>query len=324
MTPAPSVPVRLERRRPSRRPSCVRTLAAAAALAAFPPSAGADEPRPLRFGFTSEVFVEVNENDARASLKIWAQTLGREQGIPVDIDLPILAGTASLREALANGQVDAATMTAIEYRAVRESVPLDSIILGRMNGEFTEEYLLLVHRDDPAAAVADLRGRSLSLQHGSRTCLASIWLDTLLLDAGLGPTGAFWGSVTRAAKLTRVVLPVFFRQADACVVTRRGFDTMSELNPQVGRQLRILATSPAVVPVIFALRSDVISPLRDRLLENITKVGGTPTGRQTLALFQTDTMEVRPVSDLAATLDLLDRHARLRRGAGLAPAPASP
>ncbi|MCK7505548.1 MAG: phosphate/phosphite/phosphonate ABC transporter substrate-binding protein [Desulfobacterales bacterium] len=34
-----------------------------------------------------------------------------------------------------------------------------------------------------------------------------------------------------------------FRQADACVVGRNSYETMVELNPQVGRELKVVASS---------------------------------------------------------------------------------
>ena len=49
---------------------------------------------------------------------------------------------------------------------------------------------------------------------------------------------------------------MFFRQADACIITRHGFDVMGELNPQVKRQLRVLAASKPMVAnvVLFPAR----------------------------------------------------------------------
>ena len=38
----------------------------------------------LRLGFTSSVFVGVNENDARAAMKIWTQAILKEHGILAD------------------------------------------------------------------------------------------------------------------------------------------------------------------------------------------------------------------------------------------------
>ena len=38
----------------------------------------------FRIGVSSATFTEVNENDAKAGMKVWAQTLLRERGLPVE------------------------------------------------------------------------------------------------------------------------------------------------------------------------------------------------------------------------------------------------
>jgi len=276
----------------------------------------AGEPAALRFGFSSQVFGEVNENDARAALKVWSLAMSAERGVPIDPAMQILNGAEAIQAALLGRTIDMLTMTAAEFWAVRRVAPLGPIFIGRTHGETSEEYLLLVHHDNPAARLADFRGRSVAVLQGSRATLAAIWMETLLLEEHLGTAGTFWGRIERAGKLSRIVLPVFFQQVDACVVTREGFRTMSELNPQVGRQLRILAQSPAVVPTVFCFRGDLVSPYRDKLISGIAQIADTPAGRQTLALFQSDQIEVRPVAEMDTACALLDRHQRLLAEAG--------
>ena len=105
----------------------------------------------------------------------------------------------------------------------------------------------------------------------SRASLAPVWSETILAREGLGSASGFYGQITTASKISQAVLPVFFRQLDACVVTRSGFETMVELNPQVGRQLKVLASSPPVVPVVFCFRASYDSPIRAKVLEEIAQ-----------------------------------------------------
>ena len=287
------------------------------------PLVGAAEPAPLRFGFAADAFVQVNENDARAALKVWAQTLGAERGIPVDPNLDILADTRAIKAAFQAGRVDAVTMLTEQFWALRREVAFGSLILGRTRGETTEVYLLLVHRDLAAARLAELRGKSITILDGARGSLAAVWAETLLLEGNLGSADSFWGKSARLNKISRVVLPVFFKQVDACVVTRDGFRTMCELNPQLGIQLRMVAQSPAFVPAVFCFRDELVSAYRDRLVAEIGDVAGTVAGRQTLTLFQSEQLVARPMSDLDASCALLDRHQRLLRERGTSNAPPS-
>ena len=282
----------------------------------------AAEPAALRFGISARSFADVNESDARAAMKAWAQTVATERGVSVDPALLFLTGVEAIQDAMLTRKIDGMAMPTMEYWAMHRAITIRPLlILGLRNGKATEDYLLLVHRDTPAPGLANLRGRSLAIAGDARVSLAAAWLETLLLEAGLGPLETFFGKHSFAFKQSRVVLPVFFRQTDACVVTREGFRLLCELNPQLGQQLRIIAESPAYLPSLFCFRGDLDFPHFEKIYDGLDAVTTTAAGRQTLALFQTDQVAARPASDADATLALLDRHQRLMaESAATAPA----
>jgi len=51
----------------------------------------------------------------------------------------------------------------------------------------------------------------------------------------------FARKIVRNSMVANTVLPVFFRLTDACVVRRRSINTMKEVNPQVGKQLKVIS-----------------------------------------------------------------------------------
>jgi phosphonate transport system substrate-binding protein len=278
---------------------------------------------PFRVAFSTSMFAEVNENDARAAVKIWGQTVAKERGIPTEAETRVLKGITELRQALRAGLVDGVAMTTVEYAQLKDEVRFDPIFVTVNAGRATEEYVLLVHEASKMSSLADLRGRRLGFHSNPRACLAQPWLDTLLVRNGFKPAAEFAGTITQNSKLPRAVLPVFFRQSDACVVTRSGFETMCELNPQLAQQLKVIATSPEVIPGLFCFRADYRPPFRDQLLANVCELHRNPAGQQMLTLFLSERIEERPASCLSATLELLAEHARLcGPGAETAIAPA--
>jgi ABC-type phosphate/phosphonate transport system substrate-binding protein len=298
-------------------------LAALGLRPSAPAAAASGEERsptaPVRFAFSSRMFVDVNENDARAAMKVWGQTVSVERGIPLDPVFQIFVGTGAIATAIRGRLVDAITLPTDEYWELRNEVPLGSIVIGSKGGESTEQYVLLVRGDSGIQRLADLRGHSLVIYQNPLTSLAPAWLETELLQHQLGLTEQFWGRITESAKLLRAILPVFFHQADACLVTLKGFETMAELNPQIGRQLQVLAKSEAVVPNLFCFRGDYRSPYREKILQEISRLGETTAGQQTLALFQTDRLFPGDPASLAGAFALLDLHRRLRAAALKAP-----
>lgn len=280
-------------------------------LSADSSSAGSPDTQ-FRVGFSKSMFIQFNENDVKASMKAWAQILLNERGIPMDPDISVLNNAEEITRALRGRLVDAISLITDEYWALEKEMRSTHVVVGLYDGEFTEEYVLLVHQESGFERIEDLQGRNINFLTNQRMSLASIWLDTVLAKDGMEPLSRHFGRIMQLSKLPGVILPVFFRQTDACVVTRRAFKTMSELNPQVGQRLKVIATSPELVPAAFFFRGDFSPSLRDRVLMEFDKMHTSPAGQQALNIYQSDRLSVEPISVLNSAFELLEDHKRLR------------
>jgi len=107
-------------------------------------------------------------------------------------------------------------------------------------------------------------------------------------------------------------LPVFFGQADACVTSRRGFETMCELNPQVGRDLVTLASSPPLTVSFYIFRKNYRNSEREKVIKAISSLRRSPGGQELATLFQFEELAVKDAECLTSALNLLDRADRVR------------
>ncbi|TVQ96015.1 MAG: hypothetical protein EA399_16645 [Desulfovibrionales bacterium] len=274
-----------------------------------------ENPPPFRIGFTSAMFTDVNENDVRAAIRIWGEQLARARNVPVDPDPLLFRNMEEMHLALAQGRVDAVGILTLEYHRLRRDYSFSPLFLTYQAGGVTEEYLVLAHRDGPVKTLADLDGRRLAVHDNPRVSLAPLWLDTLLHHQGLSPASRLAGRIETSTRLSQVLLPVFFRQMDACLVTRNGYAVMSELNPQLADQLNILAESPAVVPAFFAFRSDYQSLSKADVIAGLNELKNTSAGSQVLTLFQSEDIAEYPASILDSALELIETHELLVREA---------
>ncbi len=267
--------------------------------------------RPFRLGFTSSMFTEVNESDARAAMKVWIMTVAQERHIPVDPEPRLLRTVEEAAAAIRSDLVDGVGVVTPEYERLCQETKFDRFAVGSRGGSITDEYVLVVRPDSGRERLDQLQGCSLNVLQNPRMSLALVWLDTILLEGRAKRSIEFFGRVTTANKASRVALPVFFRQADACLMNRRSYELMGELNPQLHQQLRILAASPPFVASFFAFRADYVSPHRSQMLEEMARLDQSPAGQQILALTQADRIEDRPGSCLDNALALLAKHHRL-------------
>ncbi len=272
-----------------------------------------NNPKSIRIGISQGTWSGVKNNDAIAAIKAWAKTVMGEYGITINVEAMFFESNQGMAASMKNGQIDAVSIAADEFLALDPKVKPDTVFMSVRNKSFSERYVILVHRNSGIDAVGDLGGRKVLLHKSPRTCLAPQWLDTLLASHSMGLADQVSGNTTRVENPSKAVLQVFFRNADACLVTSNVFDMVSELNPQLRKELRILASSPDVIPNLFFFRAGYTSDVKDKLEAALVALHQTPAGQQVLTVFQCDSMEKRPSSCLEGTRRMLAEYDRLRQ-----------
>jgi ABC-type phosphate/phosphonate transport system substrate-binding protein len=302
---------------PARRRALARVLAflAVAALPGINFAQSPAAPDQFRLAFTGTMMSGVNDNDGKAALKAWAASILTPAGIAVET-LPSVLDSESMIRAFQAGRIDGAAMITGEYLALSRRIPTAHLFVGSRDGELNETYLLLVSEGSSARRLADLRGSRLTTWEHARMSLAWPWLAVLLSRSGLARPEEFFGSITPRQKPNNAVLPVFFGTADTCIVTRRGFEGMIELNPQVGKRLRVLAESPPVIPSVFCFRASFNPPWMEKLLRAIRDVHKTPAGMQIITMYQFGHLEERSADVLQSARALMDEYTRAIPGGG--------
>lgn len=298
-------------------------LALAAALAApVPGMKGADVPESTVARFRIAVSLrtvgeQVNENDARIALRVWANAVSRQSGMAIEYPPGVVSSSEDLWRLIRHKALDGFGIMTEEYKEVAAYVDRSDILVDDVWLGGGEQYVVLVHSASGLKRVEDLRGRSLLVENTTRAGLAMPWLETVLAAANLPRASRYFIRMSGDSKPSRVVLPVFFRQSDACLVTSRTFAVMCELNPQLGRQMRPLLTSPQLVTSFMAFHRDCPPARKDRLIWALTHLQETAYGRQALTFFQVRRLVVANGSVVDRSLELLDAHQRLQtKGAG--------
>ena len=292
----------------------MRRLLLAAGLATAAPRMHADPPA-LRFGISQKLLVGVNLSDARAAFVLWSHEILASIGFHL-VNQEFILPSERLQSGLRAGTLDFVVLTIPEFRKVRAYVDTSQIISDQSGGE---ELLLLVKDAGPMKTLTDLRDRTLLIHDHAWTNMASEWLTVSLARESLPDPESLFRQITRSPKLSQVVLPVFFGQADACITSRRSFATMTELNPQLSKQLRPLAVSPRLVAALVACRKDYPAALRQKLVGRILDLRSDASTRQMLTLFQSATYKSWGEDLIQPTLALLDTYDKQQASKGVRP-----
>jgi ABC-type phosphate/phosphonate transport system substrate-binding protein len=118
-------------------------------------------------------------------------------------------------------------------------------------------------------------------------------------------------------KRSQAVMALFFRQVEAAIEPRSAFETAVELNPQIGREIKVLARSPRLLPGLACIRRSVDHNLRRRYVEQATRLHEQTTFRQTFLVLRVTRLVPWDPRFLDTARALTARHEALRRKAGL-------
>jgi phosphonate transport system substrate-binding protein len=261
----------------------------------------------IRFGLSESLVYGVNINDARATMVVWIKRISDDIKLDIDFDPRVFDTTEQLQKKIRAGAVDAVVMSVLEYRPVAQF--LDTTQLVTETGGADLRYVLLVPVQGGPQHFKELQGKRLTLLDGRIANLVPYWLRTL---TGTEPPERFFASITPGLKASQVILPVFFGKADACITTSRSFQTMSEMNPQVGKRLRVLETSPELVGTFYIFRKGFQGARRERVTAQLLNLKNSPSGRQMMTLFQFSDLRVRDFSCLNETLRMIEAAERLQ------------
>ena len=197
--------------------------------------------------------------------------------------------TAAFAAAFREGRLHLATLDTWQFLELEREPNLRPYFVAAANGQVGRKYLVVVRKGKGIRTPADLRGLSVLCLESIRNNVCRSWLETVLPDDPASPASAFFDTFEIVAKPTTAVLPVFFGQKPACIVDETGFNLMKELNPQVGLELEVIATSPRFTDTVICLGEQPWTGPPEAKADTVramTDLAADAAGRQVLALFK--------------------------------------
>ncbi|MBA4366998.1 MAG: hypothetical protein C0403_05095 [Desulfobacterium sp.] len=248
------------------------------------PDSGQTEKRKIfRNGIIADAFSGVNQNDARIALNILlAKQLKTEYKTETVIYPDIHAAIQDIK----NGKLDLLTLPTMDYILARDQIQMKPEMISGVGPEKEQSYILLVNEGSNIKSLSQLNNKNLIVEKGAGGKLALKWIDTLLLEESLPESGVFFREIKQVDKSSRALLPVFFGQADGCIVRNYAFETMVELNPQVGKKLLVLNRSPVLGSTLLCFSPGIEKKLANKIINFIQKMPDHIEHRQVLLLFQ--------------------------------------
>ncbi len=267
----------------------------------------------LNVGYTKSLLSDVDFKDAQVAMDLWVKELSKSTKNPLYPRSILIDDLPSLVHAINAKQVDVLGLSCLDYFKIKDQANLEPGMVVIIGGKPSKEFSLITRRDKSLKNLGDLKNSRL-LVHNEKPGegVPLMWLDTFLVKQGAPSSKLLFANIKDVDKVSQAVLPVFFKQADACLVARSGFETMVELNPQLGEQLNILATSPGFVLGGVFFRKDFREDGKKLIMDTCMKFSTYSSGRQILTLFKAEAFYPFKPSYFETLLDLIKEHENIQ------------
>ncbi|HDK35809.1 MAG TPA: transporter substrate-binding domain-containing protein [Bacteroidetes bacterium] len=243
----------------------------------------------LRFAYSSSTFTDVNLKDAKVAMELLTSEIAKQLLVNTVPKTTIFTNINMLITALKNKEVDMAALSAVDYLRNKNKLNIEPALIGISNQSYGKEFIVLVHNQSGIKNLKQLINKKVIVPKSSEMKnLIFIWLQNLFIKNKVSGFKRFYDQINFVEKPSQAILPVFFRQADACIVSNESFKLLIELNPQLGRDLAILKRSPVFITNFFGFRKDLNENIKKMILEKAHNLQYYPAGKQILMLFKLD------------------------------------
>lgn len=262
----------------------------------------------VSIGFSSKAFVNAPREDLKIALRLLSQRVARKT--VGSAEARIYDAPDEISRDLRAKRLDVVALTPEDFLDIGSRIPLEPIMVTSSDKGHDVDLILLVRRDSGIRSFRDLRNRSIAVparvvQYGS---VYFTWIETLVMREGFRSTGRFFAAVGETKTASLSLMQVFFRKADACVVSRQVLELASELNPQLARELKVVEQVNNLAGGIIAIRPDLREDRKQRILNALRTLHEDPEGHQMFVMFQLSRLIPYRPEYLRATRAFFEEH----------------
>ena len=206
----------------------------------------------LNILLSQRLFVVANRNDVAAAMKKWGDVASCAIHIKVDSKVDVAQSQSEIRRRLLDKSVDVLVLDSVEFLKLSAAGLVEGVAVVSRSGQPTSfSYVLLT--GDRIDTLAQLRSRSATFFPHTLSAFSVAFMDMLLARNHLGRAESFLGPSNVTNKPTDCILPLFFGRTDACVVDSYNWELAKEMNPQLGKKLKVFAQSAPLVDEVTAI-----------------------------------------------------------------------
>ena len=244
-------------------------------------------------GYSTHVFQETNLEDAKAATSILIQKMIGEWRKNDYATVKLYDQASAIEDDYSNKKLDLLALTSNEYLTLKKRLNLTPLVAYVFDGESQDNILLIVNKSSNVESISDLRNKKILIYKPFRDnySITETWFKTLVLEAKEDYSKFFADNISENYKVSQCVYDLFFKKTDAIVVTKKLYNSLLLLNPQLEKQLKIIKKSGSILYSLLCYTERIKGHkdfTLDELVQKLCDMSKSSTGRQFLNIFRVD------------------------------------
>lgn len=257
--------------------------------------------RTLRIGFDVDSLPDISRTDLEVSLKFWADEISEQTNVPISVTFYHDQMKQMLKD-FESGKLNFIFTAPIQFVKQFNRDLLADGFTTRQNAQHFDTLVILTRQHESTDTIQQLKNHRITLQTNNELHL--LYLDLLSFQTFKQSYRNSFHLTTPEKNSQRLILQLFFKKTDAVLVSEGSFNLASELNPQLGNSLQVVARLPNVPPGTGFFHKAVAEDFREEVIGKAEKLNHYRRGQQVLEIFKATQVQRSAISDLDSIVKL--------------------
>jgi len=258
----------------------------------------------FRIGYGNAAMSDYSKKDTNIAMAVWLEEAMKGTQYTASFEMYDLS--QRLADDFKNDKVDLVVSYGLEFVKYYNKEDLIDGISGGMLNRAEENIVIVLPKDKTMEDFLALKKPTVSVQFSED--ISKLYIKYLFLKNKKHENINFLNTKKRQGTL----LKLFFHQADAAVVSQKTFNFAKELNPQIGKKLKIVLKTDIPLGNFGFFRKGFDEKLRVELINQAFQIGKTARGEQVFTMFKSEGIVKSSVKELAPIEKLYTDYKRLK------------
>ena len=270
----------------------------------------------LRFGFYTKDLGKSSIKETDESFKRWVETIKSNTKVNV-LSSAIMKNNfydskESLVEDIKKNKLDFMNISTFNFFDLDlQGTIIPMLTTSKVKESKFERYFLVAHKNSPVEDITNLNNARVFIPNSFSFQLQKIWLQVELKNK-LKPADYAKIEIAETNKKgNEALFAIFFKKMDYAVVREDIYLLACELNAQIKRQTKVIATSNKFINNFFARRKDVDPEIYKEIVKIGMNLDKTVEGKQILNLMQMNSIHEISIADLQETESLIKQYKKI-------------